>query len=79
MKIIKSVSPFFLMIRINGEGSNWKRHSLAGEQCEQIYNKNAFVLLEQEVSKIDWCYIEVRVTKLRSLNFNLQINMKHRE
>lgn len=77
MKIIKSVSPFFLMIHINGEGGNWRRHSLAGEHCEQIYNKNAFVLLEQKVRKIDWCYIKVRVTKLRSLNFNLQINMKH--
>ena len=35
------------MIHVDGEGSNWRRHSLAGEQCEQIHDKNAFVLLEQ--------------------------------
>lgn len=39
MEFIKSVSPFLLIIHIDGEGSNWRRHSLAGEQCQQIYDK----------------------------------------
>lgn len=54
-----------------GEGILWLENNVSE------YITNAFVLLEQKVSKIDWCCIEVRVTKLRSLNFNLHINMKH--
>jgi hypothetical protein len=54
-----------------GEGILWLENNVSK------YITNAFVLLEQKVSKIDWCCIEVRVTKLRSLNYNLQINMKH--
>lgn len=62
------------MTHVDGEGSNWRRRSLAGEQSEQIHDKNAFVLLEQR--KIGYCYIQERITKLRSLNFILQIKIK---
>lgn len=78
MEFIKSISHFLLLIHVDveeviEEGILWLENSVS----KYVTKMHLFFWNRDKVRKVGQCHIQERVTKLRSLNFILQIMIKH--